>query len=176
MENRAGKDATENDVALSAELAMAGIPFVIHDFLREMSGEVKSGVIGTLHGWTFTRAWTYWVCSGPGIEVEAAERLHSKHGKTVRVDGHCGCPSPRERFKGLACGSYHVDDAEGLKALADTIKELVEKKSGSVCPDCGREKAHTVGDVVKGMCPKWWAIRDEGAVLDCQSVAKNRQK
>jgi hypothetical protein len=171
MENRSGKDAAENDKVLAAELTAAGIPYEKYDFLRESNSEVKSGVIGTLYGWTFTRAWYYWVCKGPGIEVEAAERLHAKYGETVRVDGHCGCPSPRERFRGLACGFYHVDDAEGLKALADTIKKLVEKKSGSVCPDCGRNKAHGVGDVVKGSCPKWWAVRDEGAELDCQEVA-----
>lgn len=131
--NKAGDHANTDEI-LRAELKAAGIPTLqevegkepeyLADFLREKSGEVKTSVIGYLNGWKFERAWYYWRCSGPGIEVSAAERLHAAHGKTVRVAGHCGCPSPREWFKGLACGSYHVDDSEGLKALADTIREL----------------------------------------------------
>jgi hypothetical protein len=134
--NKAG-DHADTDEILRAELHAAGIQTAqehegkpndwLADILRAGSGEVKTSVFGVLHGWKFTRAWYYWMCEGPGIEVEAAERLHAAHGKSVRVDGHCGCPSPRERFKGLACNSYHVDDAEGLKALADCIKGLVNK-------------------------------------------------
>lgn len=137
--NKAG-DHADTDSILTAELHAAGIATVqetegvfdahLTELLREASGEVKTSVIGVLHGWQFSRAWYYWVCSGPGIEVEAAERLHAAHGSTVRVAGHCGCPSPREWFKGLACGSYHVDSPEGLKALADTIRALVELHQG----------------------------------------------
>lgn len=132
--NKAG-DHPDTDDILRAELKAAGIPTLqeesghspeyMADMLRRASGEVKTSVVGTLHGWEFRRAWYYWMCSGPGIEVEAAERLHATHGKDVRVAGHCGCPSPREWFKGLACGHYHVDSPEGLKALADTIQALV---------------------------------------------------
>jgi hypothetical protein len=128
--NKAGDHADTDDI-LRAELKAAGIPTLqeaegkgpdyLADMLRRNSGEVKTSVIGCLHGWEFKRAWYYWIAKGPGIEVDAAERLHAEHGRTVRVEGHCGCPSPRERFNGLACGSYHVDDAAGLKALADTI-------------------------------------------------------
>lgn len=132
--NTAGDHADTDDI-LRAELRAAGIPTLqedagkgpdfMADLLRRASGEVKTSVIGVLHGWEFRRAWYYWMCSGPGIEVAAAERLHAAHGMTVRVAGHRGCPSPREWFKGLACGSYHVDDSEGLRALADTLNELV---------------------------------------------------
>jgi len=136
--NKAGDHADTDDI-LIAELHAAGIQTVqeaagmpkdwMADTFRRMSGEVKSSVFGVLHGWKFNRAWYYWMCEGPGIDVETAEKLHATHGKDVRVDGHCGCPSPREWFKGLACGSYHVDSAEGLKALADCIKELVRKNA-----------------------------------------------
>ena len=132
--NKAG-DHADTDEVLRGELREAGIPTLQEDagqppefmaeFLRRNSGEVKTSVMGVLHGWEFRRAWYYWIANGPGIEVDAAERLHATHGKTVRVAGHCGCPSPREWFKGLACGSYHVDDSEGLRALADCIKALV---------------------------------------------------
>lgn len=142
--NKAGDHADTDDI-LRAELKAAGIqtiqeadgkpPEYMADFVRRTSGEVKTSVVGTLHGWKFTRAWYYWMCEGPGIEVEAAERLHASHGKDVRVAGDCGCPSPRERFKGLACGHYHVDTPEGLKALADTIKELVAANTEVMAAD-----------------------------------------
>jgi len=125
--NKAGDYADTDDV-LTAELESAGIEVFKANWLRDSSGEVKTSVKGDLHGWTFERAWYYWRCNGPGIEVAAAEKLHAAHGQTVRVAGHCGCPSPREWFKGLACGSYHVDDAAGLKALADTIRSLVSEE------------------------------------------------
>lgn len=136
--NKAG-DHLDTDDILRAELKAAGIqtlqeadgqpPEYLADFIREGSGEVKTSVIGCLYGWTFKRAWYYWMCSGPGIDVESAEALHAAYGQDVRVEGHCGCPSPRKRFKGLGCGSYHVDTQEGLKALADTIKFIIEKNA-----------------------------------------------
>jgi hypothetical protein len=177
--NRAG-DHQETDDILRAELKAAGIPTLQEDagelpeylseFLRKHSGEVKTSVIGTLYGWEFKRAWYYWTCNGPGIEVNAAEALHNKHGKTVRVNGDCTCPSPRDRYKGLACGHYHVDDADGLKALADTIRALVEAhefdnekptKDAAVelhellpCPFCGGEVEleQTIDR------RKWWGV------------------
>jgi hypothetical protein len=139
--NKAGDHADTDDI-LAAELQAAGIEVVRHSLLRDSSGEVKTEVRGSLHGWQFERAWYYWMCSGPGIDVTTAERLHAAHGRTVRVDGHGGCPSPREWFKGLACGSYHVDDAEGLKALADTIRALVAAPSPDAAPaSVGQEPA-----------------------------------
>ena len=131
--NKAG-DHADTDEILASELAAAGIRAHNLGALRSNSGEVKTSVLGDLHGWTFKRAWYYWRCDGPGIEVAAAEKLHEKHGNTVRVAGHCGCPSPKEWFKGLACGSYHVDDAEGLKALADTIRSLVSQEPEELKP------------------------------------------
>lgn len=126
MKNYAG--VTTADDAIEAELKEAGIEtFRMPEFTRAQHPEMRTVVVGSLHGWSFRRAWYYWIASGPGIEVETAERLHATHGKEVRVDGHCGCPSPREWFKGLACGHYHVDTQEGLNALALTIRELVER-------------------------------------------------
>lgn len=36
------------------------------------------------------------------------------------------------------------------------------------CPDCGRDKAHNVRDILVGACPKWYAIRDPDAEKDCK--------
>jgi adenosyl cobinamide kinase/adenosyl cobinamide phosphate guanylyltransferase len=43
------------------------------------------------------------------------------------VDGHCGCPSPREWHHGFAVGLYHVDTQEALNALADTIRRVHQR-------------------------------------------------
>jgi hypothetical protein len=151
----------KTDDVLAAELKAAGINVDNHEFLRHrnnyeflrrgmdqcrqhLNAEVKSAIMGSLYGWTFERSWNYWVCKGPGIEVKAAERLHNAIGQEVRIDGHCGCPSPRDWFHGLACGHYHVDTPAGLKALADTIKELVEK------PKCGMRCERQPDDMISG--------------------------
>ena len=119
--NLAGK---RDDKTPETELQAAGIEAVK---LPEMCryGEPETIIIGQIAGWSFKRAWYYWVAKGPGIDVLTAECLHALHGSSVRVDGHCAAPSPREWFKGLACGHYHVDGPDGLKALADTIKSLI---------------------------------------------------
>lgn len=143
--NRAGQ--TDTDDAIAAELEGAGIEVYRLELLRKTSGEVKTAVRGGLHGWSFTRAWRYWIAEGPGIELAAADILHAAHPSTVRVNGHCGCPSPREQNLGLAIGSYHVDSQAGLKGLADTIKALVERPATpasatpSGVPDSVREDA-----------------------------------
>lgn len=124
LPNYAGRP--DVDEAIKAELIEAGIEVeMMPEFWRENHPEMRTCVVGSLHGWGFRRAWRYWVAQGPGIEVAAAEELHAKFGQEVRVDGHCGCPSPREWFKGLACGNYHVDTQRGLNALAATIRKLV---------------------------------------------------
>ncbi|BAW19105.1 hypothetical protein [Ralstonia phage RP31] len=146
--NRAGDHADTDDI-LRAELKAAGIPTLqedagqppewLADMLRRQSGEVKTSVLGVLHGWKFTRGWYYWMVEGPGLDVDTAEALHATHGRVVRVAGHCGCPSPREWFKGFACGSYHVDTPDGLKALADVIKEVFNK-SAAILANAGEKQ------------------------------------
>lgn len=127
FENYAGRDGI-ND-ALVAELEAAGIRPLHLPRGMTTGGEVEAGVFGSLHGWKFTRAWCYWVAEGPGIPPVYATTLYLKHGTSVRVDGHCGCPSPVEQFKGFAVGRYHVDDAVGLKALADMLNTVVEDQA-----------------------------------------------
>lgn len=107
-----------------AELRAAGIEVRKEYFLHRLNGEVPAGVIGELGGWAFHRAWYYWVAQGPGLPLSVAEPLHVAHGRTVRVAGHCGCPSPREWFHGFGCGLYHVDGPEGLRALADALRSV----------------------------------------------------
>lgn len=126
MKNAAGDN--DCDVYLREELELAGIKVVPYRRLKEYErSEVPADVIGQLKGWTFTRAWYYWVARGPEIPFEPAEKLHELHGQEVRVAGHCGCPSPLEwygerEYSGVPC--YHVDTQGGLNALAQTIREV----------------------------------------------------
>jgi hypothetical protein len=120
--NCAGREGVDD--LLLQELAAAGIPSTrLPECLRN-TGEVKTVITGILHRWSFRRAWVYWVAEGPGLPIEEAEKLHESHGREVRVDGDCTCPAPRERYKGFGVGLYHVDTAEGLKALADALKRV----------------------------------------------------
>ncbi len=107
-----------------AELKAAGINVTIWPSWN--NGEVPSLAIGELSGWTFQRRWYYWSAEGPGIPPDVAEKLHASHGREVRVEGHCGCPSPLEWRKGFAIGSYHVDTQEGLNALADVLRSIYD--------------------------------------------------
>ena len=129
LENYAGM--VNKDKEIADELRIAKIEVNHHEFLRD-EGEVKTSVRGILHGWSFFRAWYYWVAKGPGIPPKYADELHKKHGEEVRVSGHCGCPSPKEWLKGFAVGCYHVDTQLGLCALADTIRQIVADNLDSV--------------------------------------------
>lgn len=124
MKNAAGD--VNCDVYIRQELEAANIPVTEHEFLRS-KGEVPSAIIGILDGWTFRRAWYYWIAQSDKsvLLFQYADSLHEKHGQQVRVDGHCACPSPREWNKEQWCigvNLYHVDSQEGLIALADAIR------------------------------------------------------
>jgi len=60
--------------------------------------EVAATITGELAGWTFTRAWYYWIASGGALPIEVARELYADPiGRTdIRVGGHCACPSPDE--------------------------------------------------------------------------------
>lgn len=126
------------DELLIKELDAAGIPYSkLPECCRDRDKEISTIVIGDLHGWGFLRNWSYWVATGPGIPPEYATPLHELHGQSVRVAGHCGCPSPLEWFNGFAVGNYHVDTFSGLKALVDTINLVVEDaKKLDILPQC----------------------------------------
>jgi hypothetical protein len=126
MENYAGR--SDVDDAIAEELRQAGISIVkLPEFMRDKDPEMRTIIAGELYKWGFRRAWYYWVADGPGIPLEEATQLHEKFGQVVRVDGHCGCPSPLEWHHGFATGLYHVDSQEGLNALADVIRGLYKE-------------------------------------------------
>lgn len=122
---RRGEDACREECIQQQlkELADAGISAIV---MGGDNGEVAGNVKGCLAFWDFDRAWYYWCAKGPGLPPDVADRLHESHGTVCRVAGHCGCPSPREWYKGFAVPDYHVDTPEGLKALADAIRSVYD--------------------------------------------------
>jgi hypothetical protein len=146
-------DATTNTII--EELVAAGFPreidretgrsergpfnmFKEAEHLRLSNGcfsEVPSGVVGFYNRWTFKRRWYYYAAEGDGIPPDIAEEFHKDWGRQVRVEGHCGCPSPLEWCAGFAVGSYHIDTPEGLAAfvkLLDRVYKPIEKISPQV--------------------------------------------
>ncbi len=114
--------ATEVDRIVQAELNAAGI--TPHKLTYGPNGEVPTRYIGILYSWDFRRAWRYYIAKGPGVPPDVAEEFHKTWGNEVRVDGHCGCPSPLEWFKGFAVGHYHIDTQEGLNAFAGLLQSI----------------------------------------------------
>ena len=122
--NRAGCPVDDNDRVLGEELTAAGIWHTRFAITTNDNPEVPTHLFASCGRWVFKRAWRYWVGTGPGLPLEAADRLCSRVGQTCRVDGQCVPQDPRVWCEGFACGLYHVDDSEGLLELANTIKEV----------------------------------------------------
>lgn len=118
------------DEYIRKELAEAGIEIIELPFLG--TSEVPYKVIGSISigptFWGFNRAWRYWVAKGPGIPLEDAMELHKTYGTQVRVNGHCGCPSPKEQNGNFGTDFYHIDTQQGLNALAAMIKEIARRE------------------------------------------------
>lgn len=62
----------------------------------------------------------------------------------------------------------YTDEAE--QSEPQKIEQLLER----ICLECGRMKATNAEDVLAGMCPKWWAIRDPEAAADCTRHAAQK--
>lgn len=69
-------------------------------------------------------------------------------------------PQPERKDGGEPCGECRIQPEE-------TCDVCGAKGELDVCPDCGREKAHSAGDAAAGKCPKDWAPRDPMAEFDC---------
>lgn len=165
MINLAGKEKC--DETIKEELLIAKIPMLTE--VRSKHTEVPYSIIGVMGNWyteedlfvdfkqiktpekykdfyrfVFTRAWYYWVVSGPVPLIAAMEMYADEYGKRdVRVDGHCGCPSPDQQMEisgrynwahpydgvyaqesgYLSVNIYHIDSQIGLNIFADTMRK-----------------------------------------------------
>jgi len=121
--NLAGLSGVDEQV--KGELQAAEID--IQEFPVTVPGEVQTSVFGTLHSWRFTRAWRYWACQGPGLDLAYANWLHVMAGNSARVGGDCTAPAPIDVYKGLGCGVYHCDTPFSLRMLVRAINSQVRQ-------------------------------------------------
>ncbi len=134
MINLAGAEHQICDETISAELKAAQIPIIS---VFRSSWEVPATEIGLLGDWVFTRAWYYWSAHSPtGIPFEVVERLYTKIGKEVRLDGHC---EPEDWWKHISprrqpAHVYHIDTLGGLEAFSELLRSLGAEGPKSVMP------------------------------------------
>lgn len=130
MKNLAG--VQNCDEFIKAELESAGLEPIQ---VERNKGEVPYSLIGMVNNWKVKRAWSYWVVTTitRGLTVERASVLHYKeypsnnegykiYGDSIRVCGHCGCPSPEEFNYSGYVSEYHIDTQEGLNEFVKFIK------------------------------------------------------
>jgi hypothetical protein len=157
MENLAGE--TKADLSILKELSEAGIEIVEG---KKSRGEVPYTLTGRLADWTFSRAWYYWVARAEkGLPLKVAAKLYKKHGKVVRVEGHCGCPPPEEWLNGEGrIDLYHVDSQEGLNALASVISNFHNLTSTGNNP----KKILELYDKISTLYTEWETTVDEEGI------------
>lgn len=84
-------------------------------------------VKGKAFGWTFFRAWYYWVCEAEDSKTvlpkTVAEKLNAEHRRDVRVTGYAG----GQDVDGPV-GLYHVDTPVGLAALVAVLQQRHEER------------------------------------------------
>ena len=116
---------------LTAELQAAGINVMTEHGLNGLFdngvGELKTEVLGELHGWVFRRNQIRWIGEGPGINADSASDLYTKYGKSLHAYGDPSPRNPAEVAEGLACGQYHINSPDALNALAGAIRGIVAR-------------------------------------------------
>lgn len=143
------------DSTIEQELIAAGIQPVRDEGFRLLHAEVMTSVRGFNARWGFVRGENYWLARGPGIDVESAEVLFAARGNAVRVNGYFPSQSPREVNKGLGCDCYHVHSPEGLKALSDLIKSIMDANAPS--PSLAFAEGNSIGEEIE----RKFLVKDE---------------
>lgn len=65
------------------------------------------------------------------------------------------------------CG--HLPEREALEDADAQLEAIRAEMRAGECPKCGRPKATTLGQVLAGGCPTYFARRDPDAENDCRS-------
>ena len=131
------------DRIIKDELERACIPISFE--FAPLNSEVHYSKVGYLANGKikFTRAWTYWVVEGK-IPAEIAWKIynHPEGKKTVRIGGHCGCPSPAEyglTWFDSKTGQIIVSQEEYAK-IQNICQKYEEKVVNNYTPDIGQPK------------------------------------
>lgn len=125
MQNLAG--VASADDYIHRELTRCGIK-IVSDV--QSGHEVNARLTGRIGAVTLTRAWAYWVATGP-VPLDVAQRLYATPvGATdIRAGGHCGCVAPETQATHFdADGRRLVHDPEGKEERG--VRELVAKYPG----------------------------------------------
>mgnify|MGYP001617897671 CR=1 FL=1 len=130
MRNLAGD--RECDTSIEYELRRAKID-IVHG--ERSSREVPASLTGKLGPFTFVRAWSYWMVAG-FVPLAVAKELHADPvGCTdIRVDGHCGCPSPETKLELIA--------RDGRKVINVSLRSEFER----ILPEQGLPKEFIYSD------------------------------
>jgi hypothetical protein len=113
MINLAGrKDCDEH---IKMELRRCIIPAVS---CEKNVGEVGYTVFGQLNGFTFKRAWYYYIVDGK-LPLSLAKRLYDDPcgENDIRVDGHCCCPAPERNYV-----TWFAPDGKQILQLEQKLK------------------------------------------------------
>ena len=132
FENLAGVENSSNKLKNELELGGIDIRSDFSDSMYKNTELVKPKFWGNIeinnprNSWAFIRMWRYWVAEGyTGIPYEYALKLYKANEvDDIRVFGGGGHP---KQAHGFGINSYHIDTFEGLKILADIIKEIKNK-------------------------------------------------
>lgn len=115
------------DEQVRSELAQTIIEIHSYDMLRWIDKgnnhfkEVPTAIMGTFNGWTFSRAWRYWIVEGSGLPLSFAMPLYLTHGQECRAFGDGEGRNPLLLARGQSVNFYHIDTQEALGELAKTI-------------------------------------------------------
>lgn len=137
MNNLAGITQDRADNYVRYELERARIP--VHAFEPGAASEVQAKLYGVLPGFTFRRAWRYWVVEGL-VPIAVAERLYADPvGATdVRADGDSGCRPPSTWMKWITPNGKLVvpanQEAE-CKAMAERHETMKHAFDSDVFSD-----------------------------------------
>ena len=113
------------DHRVKEELKMANIP--VYSLPYYMDGEVKTKYFGILNGFTFYRAWNYWICDGD-MPLDVVNKIYKKYKElNIRAGGHCGNEPPiTQSYNPIYTKELEeYRDKVGLDKFIRTYKDVV---------------------------------------------------
>jgi hypothetical protein len=132
MINLAGREWADDTIKL--ELRESGIP--IHKFFGEHKQEVPWTYEGILFGWTFHRAWYYWMANGR-LPLHVAKYIYEMDNtKSIRVNGHCAAPAPEDpwldNFDANGYGLFHTETEPPQESMMHLIWRDIQLRGSYV--------------------------------------------
>ena len=120
------------DKYIKEELSIAGIPII--ELLNNMNSEVSASIIGHLNGFTFQRAWYYWIIKGY-MPLQYANELYEKYNDlNIRVAGNSKDTLPEE-------WSESKDYKNKTKAIVNKLfaKEITYDEAEQKCEEIRKQ-------------------------------------